>query len=137
VHHYQGDLGHPQIRFVAELQIAVECAIRAETDMIALMMLNGAISMILEMNITPAVATTTGPLDHRHHDHSAAETAGSVQETGHRRDLSDVIDADRDLLMAETDGLEVLVLEDGRGMMARLSSHSLAVHREMCPTYRF
>lgn len=117
--------------------MGVVCAIKAMTAMIVRMTTSEEALVTLETKMVPDVVTTTDLLGHHRHALSVTGTAVFAQEIELQTGLSDVIDADRDLLIAEIDGIEALAHELAQGMTAILNIPSHAVPPEMSQTYRF
>lgn len=105
--------------------------------MIVHMTTSEEVLVISEMKMVPDVVTITDLLGHHRHALSGTETAVSAPQTEPQTGLSDVIDADRDLLIGRIDGIEALAREHVRGMTASLSMPSHVVRPEMSPIYRF
>jgi hypothetical protein len=107
------------------------------TAMIVHMTTSEDVSVTLEMKMVLDVVTTTDLLGHHRHALSATGIAVFAQEIELQTGLSDVIDAGRDLLMVEIDGIEALVREHAQGMTASLNMPSHAVPPEMSLICRF
>jgi hypothetical protein len=117
--------------------MVVGCAIKAMTAMIVHMTTSGEVSVTSEMKMVLDVVTTTDLLGHHRHALSATGIAVSVQEIELRTGLSGVIDAGRDLLMLEIDGIEAQAHEHVRGMTASLNTPFHVVLLEMSRICRF
>lgn len=117
--------------------MVVDCEIKAMTAMIVHMTISEEVSVTLETKTVLDAAMTTDPLGHHLHALSATGIAVFAPEIALQTGLSDVIDAGRDLPIAEIDGIEALAREHARGMTASRNMLSHAVPPEMFQIYRF
>jgi hypothetical protein len=129
----QGALDLP-ISNAVEPQETVHTVYRVENGTIDLMTREGHLSVISETSPGPVAGMTIV-----HHDrHLPADFVAGEDidpEIGHPIDMTDVIDADRDLT-GKTDGIEVQVPAVEADTKANLTSHFHDVPREMCQMCR-
>jgi hypothetical protein len=121
---------------VVEQQEAVSTVNRVENVVTGLMTQDGHLSVISETSRAPVAVMTIAHHDRHPRAVFAPEKEDIDPEIGHPRDMTDMIDGGRDLLMEETVDIEAQALEAEQDTKANPTYPSRDVPQGMCRTCR-